>query len=604
MFKAVRLCLIAGIVFFFCWGAALLQGEPLPAASVTPVPEASVPPAPEAVSPPVSLALTDLISLDYTEANLSTVLKSIAYSYNLNLVISKNIVGKVSVRLKDVTLDDALNALLTLNKYAFYRVDKLIYIVSKDEMELFTKSFQLNYMYAKDTKDFVSKLLSKRGDIQINASTNSLLVMDYPEVLVKVEELLKVVDQAPFQVLIEAKIVDIRTSDVEKIGTAWNWPTDSDPETAVKNISTGSVAKDDNGAMIKFVPRFKSFSANLSIDALLEKTDAHVLAPPSIATLSGLEARIIIGDRIPYKSSTNTISAGTGGTTTNSTVEFAEVGTTLKVTPLVSADGWITMKVHPEVSSVVMMIEDAGPQITTREADATIRVKDNETIIIGGLMGRNEDHTNNGVPGLSTLPGLGWLFKRHVSTNGQSELVVFITPHIIRTPSETPADLKINSVPEVRVDAQSLEKPVEARPSGKAVDAQSSVEKDVDGVFLGKDLDTLPSQKGVDVLSGLYRYVEFLEKKVTQNPTNSMYFETELIKTYKTIFQQFPQSGRGDFYLYKISLMYVKKFGKCAAAQEALIEMQNRYPDSKYLDETKSYVNACTFNAALEEAAR
>jgi type IV pilus secretin PilQ/predicted competence protein len=544
MFRFFKLCLIAEIIFFLCVGPSLLQADP------------SLAPASLASTPPAILAPTDLISFDYTEADLNTVLKSIAYSYNLNLVISKNISGKVSARLKNVTLDDALNALLTLNNYTFYRVQNLLYIISQDERELSNKSFQLNYLFAKDCKDFVNKVLSKKGDIQVNQSTNSLVVMDYPENLVKVEELIKVVDQPPLQVLIEAKIVDIKSSDVEKIGTAWNIPGDSDPAVASNNLSTGSVSKDTDGALMKLLPRFKSFSANFSIDALLQTSDARILASPSIATLSGLEARIIIGDRIPYKSSTNSISSGTGGTTTNSVVQFAEVGTTLRVTPLVSSDGWITMKVHPEVSSVVQMIADAGPQTTTREADATIRVRDNETIIIGGLMGKNTDHSNNGVPGLASVPGLGWLFKRQSSSDTQSELMVFITPHIIRTPVDAPVNLKINTSPEVRIDAQTL----------------------------GED---------TGMLLGYMHYAEILEKDAARKSSPDLYLSLELIKVYKSILNQFPSSGKSDLCLFKIAAIYAHSFGKCESAEEALMKLRTMFPDSPYLDEAEAEVNIC-----------
>ena len=325
----------------------------------------------------------------------------------------------------------------------------------------------------------------------------------------------------------------------------------------MNNFSSGTASKDTDGALLKLSPRFKNISASLSIDALLQRSNAHVLASPSIATLSGLEARIIIGDRIPYKSSTNTISSGTSGTTTNSVIEFAEVGTTLKVTPLVSSDGWITMKVHPEVSSVVQMIVDAGPQITTREADATIRVRDNETIIIGGLMGKNEDTSNNGVPGLSSVPGLGWLFKRHSTTQTQSELMVFITPHIIRSPVDAGALAMTDKPPEVRINAQTL----------------------------GQDMN---------LLAGYLAYADILEKQALKKSSDDLYYRLELIKTYRSIVEQFPFSGKSDFCLYKIASNYVNDFGKCEPAQEALTQMQEKFPASPYLERTKVLVNACS----------
>jgi type II secretory pathway component GspD/PulD (secretin) len=541
MMRLQKRCFIF-LILFIVMGQAPLRAVDAPA--VSPV-----------VSSVSSLVSAPEVSLDYTNANLPTVLKSLAYSYDLNIVIGQDVEGKVSAQLKNISIDNAFNAILNINGYGFYRKDNIVYIVPQAEMQLVTETLQLNYLFAKDSKELVSKLLSKQGDIQINSSMNSLVVTDYVENVAKVKELIKDIDQPPLQVLIEAKIVDIKTSEVEKIGTAWNSPAGSDPAKDAKNISSGSVTKDVDGALIKLAPRFKNLSANFSIDALLQQSDAHVLASPSIATLSGLEARIIIGDRIPYKSSTNFISSGTGGTTTNSVVQFAEVGTTLKVTPLVSSDGWITMKVHPEVSSVVQIIQDAGPQITTREADATIRVRDNETIIIGGLMGKNQDHSENGVPGLSTVPGFGWLFKRHASNDTQSELMVFITPHIIAAPSNIIASPK-TAVREVRVDPQSF----------------------------GQDMAALTAN--ID-------YAERLEKDASKKPAEDFFYRLELIKVYKMILLQFPDSGRSDFCLYKIASIYANDFGKCAPAKEALTKLQEKFPDSAYLKQTQDLVNAC-----------
>lgn len=512
-----------------------------------------------ALSPslPNPLALTELTSLDYTDANLVTVLKSIAYSYNLNLVISNNISGKVSARLKDITLDEALDALLRMNNYAFSREGNIVYIMPKSELTQISESIPLSYLLASEAKQILSKAISDKGDIQVNEATNSLVIKDYPKDLEKVKQLIKNIDKPPIQVLIEARIVDIKTTDVAKIGTAINAvysPTTG--KISSVSLNTGLLAKDVDGGQLKFAPRFSNLSADLTIDALVKEDRAKILASPSITTLNGQEARIIIGDRFPYKAATSV----TGSTSTTST-EFVDVGTTLRVTPTVSPDGWITMKVHPEVSSVVT-VTDAGPQITTREADAVVRVKDNDTIIIGGLISKNDDKTKDGVPGLRSIPVLGRLFQRQTSDQRKSELIVFITPHIIQSPGMAPLDKE--TAPEVYVDPKSF----------------------------GKD---------VDLLSGLLSYAQTLERDIAKNPMESMYLDAELIKTYRTILQQFPRSGRSDYCLYKISEIYVKKFGKCEPAQSALIEMEVLFPESEYLEATKSFVNACLATTAYKD---
>ena len=153
MKRLSKYSLLGGIIFFFLSGL-----WPLPAKALT-------------QGLPTPLALTELTSLDYTDANLVTVLKSIAYSYNLNLVILNNISGKVSARLKDITLDEALDALLRMNNYAFSREGNIVYIMPKTELTKVTESISLSYLLASEAKQILSKTISDKGDIHVPAIT-------------------------------------------------------------------------------------------------------------------------------------------------------------------------------------------------------------------------------------------------------------------------------------------------------------------------------------------------------------------------------------------------------------------------------------------------
>ncbi|MBF0522282.1 MAG: secretin and TonB N-terminal domain-containing protein [Candidatus Omnitrophica bacterium] len=501
----------------------------------------------------VSLKPSEKISLDYNDVSLISVLKSIAYSYNFNIVITKNVIGKVSAQLKDVSLDEALHAILSVNGYAFTRKGNIVYIMPKSEVEQVSESVALSYLPAKEAKQLLSKSISSKGDIEVNESTNSLVIKDFPQNIERVRKLIADIDTAPIQVLIEARIVDIDTKEFENIGTSlkvhYN-PISGHLGSLNATVNALGIAPTDTTGTGQFSlsPKWRSFSTDLVIDALVQENKARILASPSIATLNGQEARIIIGQRYPYTQSTSV----TGSTSTSST-QFVDVGTSLRVIPMVSPDGWITMKVHPEVSSVVD-VTSAGPQIDTREADAMIRVKDNETIVIGGLIKKEDTREKNGVPVLRSIPILGWLFRQHSSTVNNTELTVFITPHIIRSPKELP--VKSSEPREVYVDPKSF----------------------------GKD---------TDLLSGLLKYTEDLEKDLAENPSDDLYRNAQLIKTYKMIFEEFPLSGKSDFCLYKICEIYVKKFGKCDAAQASLTKLKNMFEDSPYIEVAEELVNTC-----------
>ena len=387
--------------------------------------------------------LQQIISLDYKGADIASVLKSIAYSYDLNLVITKDIKGLVTIVLRDVTIKEALQAILDINGYKYKRKGKLIYIVKGDgieESDQKTVSISLKYLMASETEILLKKVISSKGDIQINEATNSLILTDFEANIQKVKNLLNTIDIQPIQVLIEAKIIDIQTKVFENMGITHNLTYDPQgsqgglferatgfDESLVATTTLTGPSTTLSGGQFTFAATMKGLTASTTLDALIQDKKANLLASPSIATLSGKEARIIIGEKFPYTEKTQT----TTGTT--ETTRFIDVGTTLRVTPFVSPDGWITMNVHPEVSSVSASL-DAGPRITTREADATIRVKDGQTIIIGGLINKQDDRTTGGIPGLKNIPVVGKLFSHNSEDWQETELTVFITPRITLSP--------------------------------------------------------------------------------------------------------------------------------------------------------------------------
>jgi len=270
------------------------------------------------------------------------------------------------------------------------------------------------------------------------------------------------------------------------------------------------------------------------------------LASPSIATLNGKEARIIIGEKYPYKEKTQT----TTGTT--ETTKFVDVGTTLRVTPQVSPDGWITMTVHPEVSSVSASL-DAGPRITTREADATVRVKDGQTIIIGGLIKKKDDRIIGGVPILRSIPILGWFFSKRSQDLEETELAVFITPRIIRMPEEL-ADNKDIVKEEVYLNIEGNAK--------------------------------------LNLVAKLFEHARNLERSDSPEAANKLKSRRreEALNTYKQIVTQFPQDSSADFALYKIGLFYYRYFKEYQAAHDAFVKLVEDYPGSRYRKKAESYL--------------
>ena len=563
------------------------------------------------------MAATKKVSLDYKNADLTDVLKAMSYSYNLNIVIAKDVAGQVSAQLTDISLDEALNAILSGSSYSYVRKGNIVYVVEKSQMDLVTVTLPANYLPAGDLENLLKKALSSKGEIQVNKAINSLVVTDYAENISKIKDLLKNLDVMPIQVLIEVQIVSMSNSEFKNLGASinsMNYNPTSGGFVYSYNGSGGGTATTNTGANQFGVDyTYRAFDGSLQINSLIQKSKGRVLASPSISTLSGLEARILIGEQVPYKNITTSSNGNTQSTA------FASAGTTLNVTPTVSPDGFITMKIHPEVSQVIAIL-DAGPRIKTTSADATVRVRNKQTFVIGGLINRTDTQNNSKDPIISSVPVLGWLFQSNDRQHDDSQVVVFITPYIIHSVEGTVSRRSFER--KMPKGGDIFDELVENGYLDKISETEAYLKKNLDA--LKKDFmqfypdqfenimellreasagqpeaphDAVSNSKAANqdsiLLSGLLKYAEGIEKDKTAGRVNSLYASEELVKTYRMVLQEFPQSGKSDYCLYRIILIYAKEFGNCEAAKEALKEMKDMSSNSPYLSVTESLVDAC-----------
>jgi hypothetical protein len=212
------------------------------------------------------------------------------------------------------------------------------------------------------------------------------------------------------------------------------------------------------------------------------------------------------------------------------------------------------MKVHPEVSSVSASLS-AGPRITTREATSTIRVRDNETIIIGGLINKKADSTKAGVPFLRSIPGIRWLFSKRSSAHEDTELIVFITPHIIRA-------------------------------SGGPMNATKISD------------DDYVDRGDLFVQDRVLAYVRNLESELDlSKPQAADFFKySEMVQAYQMIYKQFPDSAIADRCLFKTAEIYNDIFHKTDAAEKILMELLKRYPKSSYISQAEEMLTKLKTN--------
>jgi type II secretory pathway component GspD/PulD (secretin) len=243
-------------------------------------------------------------------------------------------------------------------------------------------------------------------------------------------QLLQALDVAPPQVLIEAKMVDVSTDRAKELGLDYDWTSVTFRESPVRGTGPGSGTVDTGGTSLRFGRFLRTpFDLNVTLKALETQRAAKLLANPKVSVIDSEDASIFIGDLLRYR----VLQSVTSGGSEQFTIETVPVGVALLVRPRVHEDGNITLKVHPVVSTVTDFIgPERIPQTASREADSTIRMKDGETIVIGGLLREEELKILRQVPILGQLPLIGELFRSRDTQRRKSEVTVFLTARIIK----------------------------------------------------------------------------------------------------------------------------------------------------------------------------
>lgn len=271
------------------------------------------------------------------------------------------------------------------------------------------------------------------GNVKIVAedSTNSLIITTYKRNFKTLERIIKQLDVVLPQVLIEVKIVEVTLNDDTKFGVEWMW----EKATTINHKSYDQSGSTRFG-LSEEIYGLKYAILGTSLEALLlaleKNTKVNILSTPRILTQDNHQAVINIGQEVPYLRSTQETT--TGGILTS--YDYRDVGVILTVLPRINKSGTVTMSVNQQINSLIEFTLFNAPVIAKREATASVTVKDGQTMIIGGIIKDNKTETMHRVPIISSIPFIGSLFKRKTTTIEKTELMVFITPHIIRNPEE------------------------------------------------------------------------------------------------------------------------------------------------------------------------
>jgi len=465
------------------------DAEPSPEEAVEPVqpaprPRAAAPEQRRRVKRDIMASLpTEPVSLDYDSTDIRDILKLMGMKARVNIVYGADVAGAVTLHLQDVPFNEAFTTVLSMSGLVANQAGQNILRVmtptaAKKERDSSTsinqtRVIKLKYVKADEVRvaiESVRKAEGRGGVITVDANTNSLIVTDTLEAFSSVERLLAEIDVRPQQVLIEAKLVEVYLSKGLNLGIQWDYlsidggkiagqqglnmmgtatnplgaaygkPMDQNASAAVGAGANGRgtgvyLPATSVAGAFTFGRVTNNYFLSATLTAAASQGKAKVLSDPKITTLNGKTANINITTSIPYVTTDTTPSGGT--VTTAQKVSFQQTGITLNVTPIINADGRISMVINPTVSQPSNTPAAAGTTgaiaTDSRTAQTEVIVQDGGTVVIGGLITDSVSDTVRKVPLLGDIPLIGWLFKSKTATRTRVELLIFVTAKIIPT---------------------------------------------------------------------------------------------------------------------------------------------------------------------------
>ncbi|MBU6432979.1 MAG: type IV pilus secretin PilQ [Nitrospirae bacterium] len=409
------------------------------------------------------------ISLDFQQADISNVLRLIAEVSGFNMVVGEGVKSKVTMKLVSVPWDQALDMILKMNGLGKIRQGNILWIDSlaniakqqneeaqaKDAKakaeELVDRVFYIRNLQATELMTSLRQYLSPRGLMQMSVGSNALIVRDTESKIAVMKQLVDGLDLQVPQVQIEARIVQADTTYSRSLGVQWGVQN-------VNQLGNGGVANFKTGVVGPFGNQASDFLVNLpaTVGGLVAtpgagftigRTDgalldvrlsagellglSKVIAAPKVTTLDKREAKISQGESIPFQTTS------LQGTQTT----FVDANLELNVTPQITSRDpkevgkQIMMKVRATRNAVGARSNPAGPSIDRREATTQVIIRDGETMVIGGVFIDTQSNNVAGIPYLSRVPVLGWLFKQKTESVAKQELLIFLTPSIVKRES-------------------------------------------------------------------------------------------------------------------------------------------------------------------------
>ncbi|MCD4781479.1 MAG: type IV pilus secretin PilQ [Candidatus Omnitrophica bacterium] len=402
------------------------------------------------------------VSLDLKDADIRNVFKILAYKSDVNIVASPEVTGLVTIQLREVHWQRALDVIVKTYGYAYEKKGNIILVTTVDQLKksredavllaeqepLVTETFSLNFGKAAEIVESVEQMKSDRGSVNIDERTNMMIVTDVPSNIDLMANVIKQLDQTTPQVLIEAKIVETTLNDSDKLGIDWltqatfqgskrptTWPFSSNADDRFMSDNfpgPDSTLPSTSQANLNFTYGTLNLTQLQAVfEALKARTDTNILSAPRIVTMDNKTAHIEVGTDYPipqYSYNEEQAQLQVNG------FSWKTIGIQFEVTPHVNNAGFVTMEIIPTVSEMTGTVPFDNinlPLINKEEARTTVMVKDAETLVIAGLIRDKTTDIIKRTPLVGDIPVFGYLFRKKEKTIAKTDIIIFLTPHIV-----------------------------------------------------------------------------------------------------------------------------------------------------------------------------
>lgn len=426
---AVALCLGAA-------GLAQAEGDQMKIASPTPL-------------KPGAGKIGNIDHLELNATDIRSVYRLLSEYAGVDIIVDPAVTGQVNAMINNKSWQEVVQIVAKMLNLTVTNELGYLYVQKTDDFnkklvdkvqasqsqaslgKLSRKIIRVNNATAEDMDKAIKDLLSIRGKTTVVSRTNSIIVTDGEEQIAAIEKVIKQLDLETNQVMIEAKLIQVSSGTTQEMGVKWGMqgrvPGASGQSASGSASAPGTVAMENNTPTSGTAAQTITFgllngNLNATLQHLLSTSKAEVVASPQITTLDNKQAKIFMGDKVPVN--TRDVSG-------NTVTTYVDAGTELVVTPLITSSDRILLSLKPSRKSYEV-VNGAGTVIKDQNAETNVFVSDGETVVIGGLVSKEEKKSESGIPLLKDIPFIGFLFKSSRKELAKTDLIIFVTPHIVR----------------------------------------------------------------------------------------------------------------------------------------------------------------------------